>query len=309
MGAKRGIYMYALPHEAIGFTMDMDLPLLRMLGIGLQEVTDTSYCWDNHNRQDNHCILQYTVGGCGALELEGVRYDLTPGSIFLVDVPGPSRYYLPESSPRWEFFFLEFSKECLPMLWKIYRVAGPVLHLSAQTGLASRVEEIYRLAVTDQLHSFFENTRLAYEIWTRLTEYAVNLSARKPSRVDFAKRFLDQNFRRADLSLDVIADHAGFSKYYLCKEFHKEYGVPPGKYLRNLRIAEACRLLTSQEGSTIQSVAEQVGFSNDNYFCKVFKAEKGVTPDRYRKTMSQYDVVRTLFDTAETFPDTSPTNR
>lgn len=298
-----------LPHHySVGFDLNSDLPLLALKGIGLQEVTDHSYSWDNRSRTDAQCVIQYTLSGCGAVEVDGIRYSVPVGYAFLIDIPGPSRYYLPEDSSRWEFFFLEFTKECLPMLWKIYRTAGPVFRVSESSGLLMKIIDMYRLVTANQLTSYFQNARLSYDFWLVLTEYAVTQSASFLSKVDYAKRFMDQNYRSPDLSLDLIADHAGISKYYLCKEFRRKFGISPGKYLRALRIDEACSLLSTQSGYSLQEIAAQVGYANDNYFGKVFKAEKGVSPDRYRKLQGRYDTVQTIFETPArpAVPDKKP---
>ena len=130
-----------------------------------------------------------------------------------------------------------------------------------------------------------------------MTEYAMTLSVSKISKVDHAKAFIDQNYYMEDLNLDLIAGHAGMSKYSLCKEFHKKYGVSPGKYLRELRISQACRLLMTKSDHTLQEIAQMVGYSNNNYFGKVFKAEKGISPDKYRKQSVKYDLVRAVYET------------
>lgn len=54
------------------------------------------------------------------------------------------------------------------------------------------------------------------------------------------------------------------------------------EYLTQLRMDEARRLLT-QTGRSIQEIAEQVGYDDPSYFCKVFKKSAGVTPNRFRK--------------------------
>ena len=48
---------------------------------------------------------------------------------------------------------------------------------------------------------------------------------------------------------------------------------------------------------TLQEIAEMVGFANNNYFGKVFKAEKGITPDKYRNQAGKYDLVRAVYET------------
>lgn len=295
----------ALPHQySVGLDLHSDLPLLMLKGIGLQTVTSPAYFWDNQNRSDSQCVLQYTLQGCGAFELEGIHYDIRPGDLFLMDIPGPSRYYLPKDSEQWEFLFLEFTKECLPLLWKIYRTAGPVVHLTHASNLPHRMMEIYQMVLNRQVQSLFENAIFSYELWIRLTEYVVNHAMHPFSKIDYVKSFIDQHFREEELSLDQIAEHANLSKYYMCKEFRRKFGITPGKYIRSLRISEACRLLSTRTDCSLLTIAQAVGYANDNYFGKVFKAEKGVTPDQYRKTQGRYDFMQTICETPPAVPNT-----
>ena len=116
-------------------------------------------------------------------------------------------------------------------------------------------------------------------------------------RIQIVKKYIDHHFYNKELNLDLVAENAGMSKYYMCKEFHKKYGISPGKYLKELRISQACRLLTSNSDYTIEDIARMVGYSNNNYFGKVFKASKGITPDRFRKQSNHHDFVRTIYET------------
>ena len=289
--------MLSVPHQSIGFSFSSDLSLLTMKGIGIQYVDTHSYSWDNRNRKDSQCIIQYCIDGEGAIEVDGIHYPIHKGDAFIIDIPGPNHYYLPKHSSYWEFVYLEFTKECLPLLWKIHRTIGPVIHFPEDSLFFRRMMEIYDMALNNELKSYFENARISYDFWLRLTEYAMTLSVSEISKVDHAKAFIDQNYYMEDLNLDLIAGHAGMSKYSLCKEFHKKYGVSPGKYLRELRISQACRLLMTKSDHTLQEIAQMVGYSNNNYFGKVFKAEKGISPDKYRKQSVKYDLVRAVYET------------
>ena len=289
--------MLSIMHQHIGFSSSSDLALLTLKGIGLQYIDTPSYSWDNRNRKDSHCTIQYCIDGEGAIEADGIKYPLRQKDAFIIDIPGASHYYLPKHSSHWEFIYLEFTKECLPLLWKIHRTIGPVIHFPEDSLFFRRMMEIYDMALNNELKSYFENARISYDFWLRLTEYAMTLSVSEISKVDHAKAFIDQNYYMEDLNLDLVADRAGMSKYSLCKEFHKKYGVSPGKYLRELRISQACRLLMTKSDHTLQEIAQMVGYSNNNYFGKVFKAEKGISPDKYRKQSVKYDLVRAVYET------------
>ena len=74
-----------------------------------------------------------------------------------------------------------------------------------------------------QWNSLFENTRIAYDLWTRLTEYICDAVGQRAHKGGTTPRdYIDRNYYRNELNLDMAADHAGMSKYYMCKEFHRE---------------------------------------------------------------------------------------
>lgn len=289
----------SLPHQSIGFDFASDLSLPTLKGIGLQYVDTHNYFWDNCTRKDNICLIQYTLKGEGTIKIDNIFYTLKPNDAFLIDIPSNSQYYLPKHSSFWEFIYLEFSYECLPFMRKIYQNNGPILKINISEKLIKQLFDIYTKALHNQIKTFFENTRIAYDLWINLTEYALNLSTAKMSKIDYVKRYIDQNYYKNELTLDLIADNIGISKYYMCKEFHKKYGISPGKYLREIRISNACRLLTTNDNYTLQKIAQSVGYSNDNYFGKVFKTEKGISPARYKKQSTKYDLIRTVYETVK----------
>ena len=286
-----------LPHHSIGFQFSSDLPFLTLIGAGLHYIDSHKYSWNNRNRKDKLCLIQYCIEGEGALEVEGILYPILPGDAFVIDIPGENHYYLPSHSPCWEVLYLEFSKECLPLIWKIYRKLGPVVHITGESGLVDQMFSIYESTLKNELKTFFENTKAAYNLWMDLTSYALTCSDNEFLKIDRAKAYIDQNYYNEELNLDLVAENVGMSKYYMCKEFHKEYGISPGKYIKELRISQACRLLTSNSNYTIEDIARMVGYSNNNYFGKVFKASKGITPDSFRKQSNRHDFVRTIYET------------
>jgi two-component system, response regulator YesN len=85
-----------------------------------------------------------------------------------------------------------------------------------------------------------------------------------------------------DLSLDSIAGDLNLSSHELSRQFKKETGKNITEYINNRRINEAIYILENDHIS-ITDVAFTVGFNDVNYFTKVFKKLKGVTPSEYRK--------------------------
>lgn len=287
----------SLPCQYIGFHLSSDLSFLTLKGAGLQYIDSHEYSWNSRDRKDDLCLIQYCIDGEGALEMDGSLYPIRQGEAFVVNIPDENHYFLPPHSSHWEVLYLEFSKECLSLIRKIYQHTGPVLHLASVPGLVDQMFSIYKKALENKFATFFENTKTAYNLWMDLTSYAVACSESKLSRLDVAKAYLDNNYYMQDLNLDLVAEHVGMCKYHMCKMFHEKYGITPGKYLKELRISQACRLLTTHSNYTMQEIAQIVGYSNNNYFGKVFKAVKGVTPEQFKKQSVHYDFVRAVYET------------
>lgn len=84
-----------------------------------------------------------------------------------------------------------------------------------------------------------------------------------------------------DLTLDFVADLAGFSKYHFTRLFKQFTNVSFYKYLNQKRIATAEELLVNPE-YTITDVALRSGFSSLSSFIRMFKIIKNCTPTEFR---------------------------
>lgn len=93
--------------------------------------------------------------------------------------------------------------------------------------------------------------------------------------------YIKANFHNK-LLLHQIATQFNFNKNYICYLFKKHAGTTFTTYLTGLRIGEAKRLLRGTE-LTLGEIAARTGFMDYYYFNRVFKAECGITPSRYRK--------------------------
>lgn len=109
-----------------------------------------------------------------------------------------------------------------------------------------------------------------------------NISVKRLSPpISAAVVYINENYQHRvllrDISKTVFMNHT-----YLSQQFKKEVGISIPKYLEQVRISKALILLRSSDCS-ISEVSEQVGFSNQNYFAKVFKEVTGCSPMKYKK--------------------------
>ena len=102
------------------------------------------------------------------------------------------------------------------------------------------------------------------------------------TRLIFVERYLRENFQ-TDISLETLAEKAGVSARQLNRIFEKNYGTTFYKYLTELRIDEAKRLLSQKPMPSVEEVAYAVGYSTYTGFHNAFKKETGMLPGEYRR--------------------------
>ncbi|MDD5603081.1 MAG: AraC family transcriptional regulator [Eubacteriales bacterium] len=101
-----------------------------------------------------------------------------------------------------------------------------------------------------------------------------------PSLIREISDYIGDNFNKP-VTNGTIAAHFKYHPYYLNRIFQKATGKTMRKYLIDLRLKEAARMLVSGN-STISEVAAGSGFETPSYFTEYFKAVYGMTPLKYR---------------------------
>ena len=82
-------------------------------------------------------------------------------------------------------------------------------------------------------------------------------------------------------TLRDMADKTGMSVSYFRSQFSRQLDISPGKYLLDLRMNEATRLLR-ETLTPIKDIAELIGYSNIVPFYNSFKTRFKMTPKEYR---------------------------
>ena len=115
--------------------------------------------------------------------------------------------------------------------------------------------------------------------WEIYTQYRENrFSADIVAIIRYVQEHYSQPIRLCDVAGMVYR-----SESYISYLFREKMGVGFVDYVTRVRIEKAKELLL-QEGVSISSVPERVGFSDPAYFCRVFKKITHVSPQRYRQS-------------------------
>jgi len=95
--------------------------------------------------------------------------------------------------------------------------------------------------------------------------------------------FISKNYTR-HIELSEIASLASMNPSAFCRFFKNKTGKTLKKYISEMRIAYACKLLLVDDLS-ISQVGARCGFDTISHFNKTFKDIQGVSPSVYRQTM------------------------
>ncbi len=168
----------------------------------------------------------------------------------------------------------------------------PALHPAVNLGgglllpLADKLRELCRddARYLDRLHLealidllVLEIRQAQQDVAQRSGRCAGGLSARaRRITRDFLAQNLDQK-----IDLETLADQVGLSRFHFTRAFKTSFGIPPYRYLLNLRIRKATDLLRSSQ-MPVTTIALEVGFSCPSEFARAFRQVMNCTPREFR---------------------------
>ncbi|SOE00564.1 GlxA family transcriptional regulator [Caenispirillum bisanense] len=86
-----------------------------------------------------------------------------------------------------------------------------------------------------------------------------------------------------DLSVEALADQAGMSPRTLARQFTRDFGQSPGRYVAAARLDEARRLLLDAPDLPLATVAARVGLETAEGLRQAFQRSLGVAPEAFRR--------------------------
>ena len=130
----------------------------------------------------------------------------------------------------------------------------------------------------EQIHA----TAKILEACTFYVLYNNMISIRSENFIKNLNQFLISHLSE-DLSIDRLTAEFDISKNKLYDTCSRYMSTGIAEHVKNLRIEEAKRLLR-ESNLPVYAISDQVGFSDYNYFCRVFKKEVGISAKKYRNS-------------------------
>lgn len=224
--------------------------------------------------------------GSGVLEYEGHRRELEPGDCVFLDC---HRSYLHRTGQDlWRLRWVHFFGPNMGAIYKKYQERGGQFsfHARQPEKFTAILQKIYRLASSDEYVRDMQIYGALVDLLTLLMEESwhpgtVRVTRGKKQNLQEIKEYLDGHYTEK-ITLDALAEQFYINKFYLTRVFKEQFGQSVTNYLVQLRVTQAKRMLRFTDHS-IESIAQECGLNDANYFSRLFKKIEGVPPGEYRR--------------------------
>lgn len=159
------------------------------------------------------------------------------------------------------------------------------------SGFGLFIENSKEFSSHEQYHYQIEDSEYLQSIVMLLADFMVSVineirhmsNTNSKALINKALNYIHYHYDEK-ISLEDVAQKLHLSKHYLCSAFKKATGENMSLYINKLRIEKAKRMLLESE-VRVKEIFEEVGYSNQQYFSKVFKKITGMTVMEYKDSM------------------------
>ncbi|MGI0117231.1 helix-turn-helix domain-containing protein [Zooshikella sp. RANM57] len=139
-------------------------------------------------------------------------------------------------------------------------------------------EELSKLVESKNTQRLLISSLLSHII--DLIEQPLATPSKSHALYEAVRDYLEQHYQEP-LTRESVAEHFYISPNYLSQLFQKEGQVKFNEYLTHIRIERAKYLLVKYD-MKVKEVAYRCGFTDSNYFCRVFRNQTERSPSEYR---------------------------
>lgn len=220
-------------------------------------------------------------GGC-TTEIYDKTYELTEKTILIIPPTLPHKCK-PYNYKQWDFRMLYINREWLETAFNNDSLEINFSYIKTNEKMFINIIKLFT-DIENSIINIENESRLLKYISLLMNIHNKNYQKEKigslnTEKINKIKRYLDENYLN-NIMLSDLGNVADISKYHLIRQFEKQYGLSPHRYITNLRINHAKKLLKSN--NDFANVALESGFYDQSHFTKYFKEYTGVTPMKYK---------------------------
>lgn len=192
--------------------------------------------------------------------------------------------FLPKGENRGYTVTREENGDCIDIFFDTDKPISSemfTIKLNNGTAAAPIFKKIFSLWVAKCDGYYFECISLLYKVFAMLQKQTY-LPEKQYKKIKPAIDYINENFTNGKLSVGKLSAICGISESALKKLFIKKFGVPPVRYIIQLKINYSCDLLRSGLYS-VSRVSQICGYGNVYFFSRQFKENMGISPSEFIK--------------------------
>ena len=271
-----------------------------------RQVCITRSEWDHPIEAELHSHefmeLVYVAKGTGHHRIDGERYDVTKGSLLLINYEQTHAFQM---EADYQFYNIlmkpDFLAEQLVNIGNAFEILSLTAFADFQSLVNDRVQMVKFLGpevllmddVVNALYTEYagdlvgRTTMMKSYITLLLTwvfrKMSVGLSQNSMNSERIPAEILDylEKHYQEKISLNELAKKCLYQPAYFSTVFKECYGITLTEYLQRKRIEHGCRLLRETDLS-VEEIGRQVGYEDNVRFYRYFKKICGMTPNVYR---------------------------
>lgn len=240
--------------------------------------------WGAHDVVCPFSKIYYLTGGECIIEVEGKRFEAKAGDVFLIPAGVQHSFYHENENYITKYWF-HFDFKIGGSNYNETVSAPYHYHFGTDKKLASMFRKIFKLARHNTISS---NLELTSTILQMMSYYFTTTMATESESDDEGAllireilEYIHNNLHR-NITLEELAEIAHFHPNYFVRFFKEKLGIPPVKYVNNIKIEMAKSLLETTD-IPVHKVMKSVGFSDYSHFSKYFKTYSGYSPKTFRR--------------------------
>ena len=235
--------------------------------------------------------FEYVLSGKGAVLINGVRHNITAGSLIFVT---PLDFQSIIVEEKIEVYNVNFSEYWLS------KTLSPYLK---GAGVVNNIDKHY----FDIILSEFENSKICNKMYIRNTLSCILIEFIRGSNDENTSNsndsfsitqeishYIRTHFRES-INMDILSKKFGYTPNYLSNLFFKEKGLTIKEYTINIRMDYALKKICSTDVS-ITDICYSCGYSSFSNFLRSFKKKYGMSPKKYRELYQNKNLIHITND-------------
>ena len=234
-----------------------------------------------------HYVFTYVFKGKGTFSIGGKNYSVVKNSLLLF--PPEKVTYAPDKDDPWDYMRLAFTGSKVGELLNKSALSSqnPIFKPKNPEKFFELFADLLEDCVIEEQRNNFQYAcaaslmQMFFYIITQQSESIMTETGEK-ANINSIVQYIDANFSDPELSLKKISDEFFFSPPYLSRIFKKAMNISPSKYIIQLRINKAKRMLQINQFK-IANIAYACGYTSPYYFSLEFKRIVGMSPSKYKQ--------------------------